>query len=107
MKKRLMSVVFAVALPAQGFAAPQYEIQIQNHQFQPAQLTIPANTKVKLVVKNTDNTPEEFESYSLHREKIVRGNSQAIIFIGPLEPGEYKFFGEFNPETAKGKLVVK
>ena len=37
----------------------------------------------------------------------ISGNSVAVIFIGPLSPGEYPFFGEFYPRTAQGKVVVE
>jgi len=30
-----------------------------------------------------------------------------VVFIGPLTPGEYPFFGEFNPRTAQGKVVAQ
>ena len=60
-----------------------------------------------LLVKNLDPTPEEFESYELNREKVIAGTSQAVIFIGPLAPGEYPFFGEFYPKTAQGKVRVE
>lgn len=86
---------------------PEFTIVIKDHTFQPAELTIPANTKVKLIVDNQDATPEEFESHELNREKVIPGNSQAKIFVGPLEAGVYPFFGEFNPATAQGKLTVK
>jgi len=68
---------------------------------------MPAPEFVKLVVYNRDSTPEEFESYELNREKVIMGNSKAIIFIGPLKPGEYPFFGEFNPTTALGKVIAE
>lgn len=84
-----------------------YTLNIKDHRFQPTELTIPANTKVKLVVKNLDPTPEEFESHDLHREKIVTGKGQVMILIGPLDPGIYKFFGDFHQDTAQGRLVVK
>jgi hypothetical protein len=57
-------------------------------------------------VHNQDPTPEEFESYELNREKIIPANSAAIVYIGPLSPGEYPFFGEFNPKTAQGVLIA-
>jgi plastocyanin len=90
-----------------AWAVDSIEITIKDHKFTPAEITIPADTKVKLVVKNLDATAEEFESHSMHREKIIPGNGQAIIFIGPLGPGSYEFFGEFNQETAKGRVIVK
>jgi hypothetical protein len=102
-----LTVVFVFAVFAVQAAAPLFEIEIRDHLFDPAELTIPAGKKVKLVVYNRDPTPEEFESYELNREKVIMGSSKAVIFIGPLKPGEYPFFGEFNPKTAQGKVIAK
>ena len=93
-------------LPVQA-AAPVFEIEIRNHLFEPPELIVPANTKIKLIVYNRDPTPEEFESYELNREKVIIGNRKAVIFIGPLKPGEYPFFGEFHPKTAQGKIIAR
>jgi len=86
---------------------PKFTIEIKNHLFYPSELTVPAQTKVKLIIKNRDATPEEFESYELNREKVILGKRKGIVFIGPLEPGEYPFFGEFHPETALGKIIAR
>ncbi|MDF1588445.1 MAG: cupredoxin domain-containing protein [Gammaproteobacteria bacterium] len=88
-------------------AAPLFEINIQNHLFYPDELVIPADTKVKLVINNKDDSAEEFESYELNREKVIPGHSSGVIFIGPLPAGSYPFFGEFFPKTAQGKIIVK
>ena len=82
--------------------ARTFTLEIRDHLFFPSLLVIPSNTKVKLIVVNQDSTAEEFESYELNREKVIMGNSRAIIFIGPLAPGDYPFFGEFYPKTAQG-----
>lgn len=82
-------------------------IRISNHIFLPAEIHVPANTKIKLFIINEDNTAEEFESGRLNREKVIPGNHKTTIFIGPLAPGEYSFFGEFNPKTAQGVLIAK
>lgn len=103
----LFACLAFAALPAVADETPAFEIVIKNHKFEPATLEVPAGKKVKLIVKNQDPTPEEFESYELNREKVIAGNAQAIIFIGPLEPGTYPFFGEFNQATAQGKIVAK
>ncbi|RKZ92376.1 MAG: cupredoxin domain-containing protein [Gammaproteobacteria bacterium] len=89
------------------FAVPIIEIEIRDHLFYPAEIEIPADTKVKLVIINNDRVAEEFESYELNREKVIPGGSKGIIFIGPLPAGEYPFFGEFFPKTAQGKVIVK
>ncbi len=99
----LTGIAGAVAAPA----APEFSISIRDHEFQPAEIRVPANVKVVLVIENKDATAEEFESYELHREKIIAGNKTAKIFIGPLEPGRYPFFGEFNPKTAQGVVVAE
>ena len=85
---------------------PVFDIVIKDHQFHPARVEVPAGVKVKLIVDNQDPTPEEFESYELNREKVIMGNGKATVFVGPLEAGEYPFFGEFNQATAQGVLVV-
>lgn len=90
-----------------AFAAEEFTLIIKEHRFQPEVLEVPAGKKIKLIVKNEDPTPEEFESHELQREKIIKGNSRGIVIVGPLEPGEYPFFGEFNMDTAQGKLVAK
>lgn len=82
-------------------------LTIKNHRFDPEELRVPAGVKLRLLVKNLDGTPEEFESHTLHREKVVPGNGEISVFIGPLDPGTYDFFGDFNPATAKGRIIAK
>ena len=103
-------VAFAMALgsaPGHGEDAPSYMLAIRQHRFDPVELEIPAGKKIALVVKNLDPTPEEFESIELHREKVVAGGAEITVYIGPLKPGHYEFFGDFNPDTARGHLVAK
>ncbi len=107
-RQRVIYMLFFVLLPTLAKAGtPLVDISIEQHLFIPSEITIPANTKVKLRIHNRDATPEEFESWELNREKVIMGNSTAIIFIGPLLPGAYPFFGEFNPKTAQGKVIVE
>ncbi len=109
LRRLAIGVVVFISLSSGSLlaATPEFEIEIRNHLFQPDVLTIPAGTKVKLVIYNRDPTPEEFESYELNREKVIPGGRKAIVFIGPLAPGKYPFFGEFNPQTALGMIIVE
>ncbi len=101
-------MILSVLLMNSVYAAkPVFEISIREHLFYPSEIEIPSGIKVKLVIINEDSSSEEFESYELNREKIIMGNSKAIVFIGPLEPGRYLFFGEFNKKTAQGVILVK
>jgi len=105
----LLSLIIGciLALPSLSFAAkPTFTITIKDHEFSPKELVVPANEKIKLIVENQDPTAEEFESYDLNREKIVTGNGKITIFIGPLKPGEYKYFGEFHEDTAQGIIIA-
>ena len=85
----------------------EHKIIIKDHKFEPNNLEIIAGRKVRLVVENQDKSAEEFESHDLNREKIIGGGKSAKIHIGPLKPGVYKYFGEFNQETAQGTITVK
>jgi hypothetical protein len=100
-----LAAALSVAAPA--IAQEAFVIVIKEHRMVPAELQVPAGQKIKLLVDNQDPTPEEFESHTLNREKIIPGNSKATIFIGPLKPGTYEFFGEFHQETAQGKIIAK
>jgi len=86
---------------------PAYHLAITEHRFEPAELVIPSGVKIRLVIENRDATPEEFESYELNREKIVPAKGTITVFVGPLKPGRYPFFGEFHEATAQGALVVR
>lgn len=88
-------------------ADDEYKLVIKEHRFRPAEITIPSGKKVRLLVENQDATPEEFESHELNREKVVAGHGTITVFVGPLDPGRYPFFGEFNPSTAQGAIIAK
>jgi hypothetical protein len=102
------AVLLFLILAAPAWAGkPSFDLEIREHLFIPSEIRVPANTKIKLWVHNRDNTPEEFESYELNREKVILGGQKALIFIGPLQPGTYPFFGEFNPKSAQGKIIAE
>ena len=95
-------------LPMLAFANDEeIKLSIRDHRFEPATLKLPAGRKIKLIVENRDVTPEEFESHDLNREKIITPGASATLFVGPLRPGRYEFFGDFNPKTARGVIVAR
>ena len=115
MTARFLPVAFAATFLAMGFTAPAhagdvptFEISIKDHKFNPETIEVPANTEIKLVVTNLDETAEEFESYELNREKIIAGGGgKGVFYLDALKPGSYPFFGDFNQATAKGTLIAK
>ena len=114
MKHLLASVPLMLLALGAGFSATAalaaddtFTLTIKDHRFEPAQLEVPAGKKLKLIVKNLDATPEEFESHDLKREKVIAGKGEATIAIGPLKPGTYKFVGEYHESTAQGQIIAK
>jgi hypothetical protein len=86
---------------------PGFSLTIRDHRFTPTELEVPAGQKIELHVINADQTPAEFESAELHREKVVTGGQEIVVFIGPLRAGSYEFFDDFNPTTARGHIVAR
>lgn len=81
-------------------------ITMKDHKFQPAELQAPAGKPIVIVVKNLNPAPAEFESNTLRVEKVVTAGGTITMRIRPLDPGRYRFFDDFHPET-EGYLVVK
>jgi high-affinity iron transporter len=100
-------VMIVVSAAATARADDPPVLTFHNHRFEPARIEVPAHQKFRLQVKNTDDTADEFESTALNREKLVPPGQTVTVFLGPLDPGEYKFFGDFHQDTAQGVLVAK
>jgi len=105
----VVGAIWAVlALTGSSWAAdPEFSLVIKDHKFTPAELQVPAGVKIRLLIKNEDPTPEEFESNELHREKVVAPGQQIVVIVGPLDAGTYGFFGDFHQDTAQGRLIAK
>jgi Cupredoxin-like domain len=87
--------------------AEDYVVTIKGRQFEPKDLVIPANTQVKVTVKNLDSEPAEFESTDLNREKIVTPGKSITVLIGPLSPGTYNIFDDFHHDTTTGTITAR
>jgi plastocyanin len=99
--------MLALAVTAPAVADdPSFAIMLKNNQFVPSEVAIPAGAKVKLVVRNDNQTTSEFESTQFHREKVVTPGQEITVFVGPLDPGSYEFFDDLHPQT-RGHLVAK
>ena len=97
----------AFASPAQAEGAPRTVLIIKDGRFMPETLEVAAGQKITLEIRNEGKGAEEFESSDLNREKLIPPGGQATIAIGPLKPGKYRFFGEFNPNTAQGVIIAR
>jgi high-affinity iron transporter len=102
-----MLLVGLVAGGSPARADDAVTLEFRQHRFVPNRIEVPANVKFRLLVKNNDDTADEFESVELNREKLVTPGQTITVFLGPLSPGEYKFFGDFHQDTAQGVMIAK
>jgi plastocyanin len=107
MRSFVLAVCIALFPSVAAVADPgPVAITIRDHAFVPAEVKIPAGAKVELTIRNEQAVPAEFESASLHREKVVSPGSAISVYVGPLSPGRYEFFDDFHPAT-RGFVVVE
>ncbi|MCP5163162.1 MAG: cupredoxin domain-containing protein [Hahellaceae bacterium] len=105
---RLISLILLTALPLLTQAAlPVFDLELHNGQLTPARLEIPAQTRVKIKLRNTGHMPAEFESRRLRLEKVLAPGMTSFVVINPLNAGEFEFFDEFHLPEAKGLIVVQ
>lgn len=83
-----------------------YSITLQNGKFSPSTLNVKAGIKFTLTINNATSKAAEFESYELNREKVVPAGGSASVYLGPLTPGTYPFFDDFN-QAVTGQIVAK
>jgi hypothetical protein len=111
-RRQFLTVLLSAAVTpvaASGADEPfEVRITIRNHRFEPAEIEVLAGRPLKLIVTNADSVPEEFESVGLKIERVIAPGKTAEFTVAPLRPTRnYKFFGEFHPATAQGRLIVK
>ncbi|HJV83474.1 cupredoxin domain-containing protein [Noviherbaspirillum sp.] len=102
-------VLIVLLAHASSFSAdlPTFNLVIRNGHFVPETTEVPANTKFRLLIKNEGPGAEEFESAELHKEKVLAPGASSFLIFQPLKPGTYKFFGEFHPDTAQGRIIAR
>jgi heme/copper-type cytochrome/quinol oxidase subunit 2 len=94
------------AAPSQAQQATEIRLTYSNGQFQPAQVSAPADKPISFRVKNLDAKAMEFESTSLRVEKVVAAGTEGVINVRALKPGRYEFYDDFN-DKARGALTVQ
>ncbi len=103
----ILTLLAAAALSSNAaLAADEITLVVDHQKFSPSELSIPAGVKTKILIRNQDAMPVEFESYDLSREIVVPGHGETSIYVGPLEAGTYQFFNDFDHDM-KGTITVK
>lgn len=83
------------------------DLELHNHVFTPAEITVPAGKPVVLHIRNMDTTAEEFDSSDLKVEKVISAGGAAVVHLRPLAAGRYKFEGEYHEKTAQGSVIAQ
>lgn len=112
MKHLLRSIAAACALALIANAAASAsesipEIKLRNGRFEPAEVTVKAESPFKMRVTNAGKSAIEFESFELHRERVVQPGESITVYMPALNAGTYKFFDDFHRSTAQGAIVAK
>ncbi len=99
------AAAFACAARAEDEAT--FRIEFKDGQVTPQRLEVPANRRLVLELVNKGESPAEFESRELRKEKVLAPGAESSLVIRSLDPGEYDFFDDFHPEAAPSVLVAK
>ncbi|GAB7129005.1 cupredoxin domain-containing protein [Silvimonas sp. JCM 19000] len=104
-----VAVGLLVALAPLAHAEEPFEIKIEfkDGKATPLNLTVPAGKKIRIVVTNAGAQPVEFESTDLRKEKVLGPGVTSSVICAPMQPGTYKWFDDFHPNTAKGTIVAR
>lgn len=96
-----------LAVPAVADDMPTIHLLMKDGRLFPEVLEVPANKRFRLTVKNEGPGAAEFESLDLRKELVLAPGVSRNLVFNPMKPGTYKFFDEFHPETAQGRIVAK
>ena len=110
MKYALHSVVFALFLASTATFAddmPTFLLVMKDGRLFPETIEVPAQTRFRLEIRNEGPGATEFESLELRKETVLAPGVTRKLVFAPMKAGSYKFFDEFHPETAQGRIVAK
>jgi hypothetical protein len=107
--RRIAAGIVALAAgmpPAAADEMRSFTVELHDGTIAPQRLEVPANEPFKLEISNTGTTPAEFESLTLHKEKVLSAGVTSGLVFRRLPPGEYDFFDDFHPGS-KAVLVAR
>ena len=82
-------------------------VTIRHNRFETTVERVSPKTPLLFRVTNKGKSLEEFESYDMAFEVVVRPGQTVEIPVSGLGPGTYEYFGDFHPRTARGTITVK
>ena len=106
--RALLLLVALSGLTAPALAdEPTFKIDIKDGVITPLELTVPANTRIRLEITNSGTSPAEFESVQLKKEKVIAGGNATVMVIRNLDPGTYDFFDDFHIDLPHARIIAQ
>lgn len=102
----IMAPIMAPAMAASSVPL-RIDVAIRHHRFETAVREVPKGVPLLFRVTNFGRSMEEFESYDMAFEVVVRPGQTIEIPVSGLGAGKYDYFGDFHPRTARGTITVK
>lgn len=99
--------IFAICAPLSRAADSSSQLRFERGTVEPVRLTVPANAPVKLRVTNAGDAAVEFESFELHRERVIQPGQTITVHIPALAPGAYPFFDDFSHGATSGEIIAR
>lgn len=105
---RLLACALALLATQAGAAElPVFRLELNDGKINTRQINAPTDVRFKIEIVNKGKTAAEFESLQLRKEKVLAPGADSFVVLGPLSPGQYKFYDEFHMATTQGVIVVK
>src|SRR4051794_13214563 len=101
------ALLFSIAMLGQARALPTFSLEMRDGELKPARIEVPSGERFKIELHNAGETPAEFESLRLRKEKVLGPGVHSFVVIAALARGKYKFFDDFHMQTGQGVIVAK
>jgi hypothetical protein len=86
---------------------PEFRLTFRDGEIIPLETRVPTNRRLKLILVNEGDSPVEFESTELRREKVIAPKVTTSIVIRRLDAGEHVFFDDFHPDAPQARIIAE
>jgi heme/copper-type cytochrome/quinol oxidase subunit 2 len=108
-RAKLFASILIAMTPTMAVAEDEvkFRVEFKDGLVTPKRLEVPANRRIVLELVNLGDTPAEFESLELRKEKVLAPGATSALILRTLDPGEYQFFDDFHPQAPPSTLIAK
>jgi Cupredoxin-like domain len=107
LNKQVAAVTPAGSPPLATRSGAPLEIRYADRRFSPKEIVVPAGTALELKVTNASREQIEFESFKLHRERVIEPGQTVRVRLPALSARSYDFFDDFHDDVAQGTITAR